>query len=67
MKLLLLISLAIGIIACNNSDSKENKETKQDETAQPASKQVVFDKLVGTWQSEDGKSSSVCVEHGDAA
>ena len=48
-----MLLLTVSIIACNNSDSSI---TTEKETAVPALQQTVFDKLSGTWQSEDGKS-----------
>ena len=41
------------IIACNNSES--SPAAKKDDSV-PPSQQSVFDKLTGTWKSEDGKS-----------
>ncbi len=41
-------------MACNNSKNKTETEAAPSTT--PSVKQLVFDKLVGTWQSEDGKS-----------
>ncbi len=41
------------IIACNNSDGST---TVKKEKLAPSPQQLVFDKLTGTWQSDDGKS-----------
>ena len=40
-------------IACNNSDGST---TTKDNASIPPRQQLIFDKLTGTWQSEDGKS-----------
>lgn len=49
-----IVSLAIA--ACNNEkDTKEENKTENANSSTPA-KALVFDKLVGVWQSEDGKS-----------
>lgn len=46
--------LGVCIIACNTS---ENSIATKDDSSIPASQQQsVFEKLTGTWQSEDGKS-----------
>lgn len=49
------LTLMIHIMACNDKDSKTENTTV---TAPPNSetRELVFDKLVGTWKSEDGKS-----------
>ncbi|MGZ8539013.1 MAG: DUF6265 family protein [Chitinophagaceae bacterium] len=41
------------IIACNNSDSSS---AAKNDASIPLPQQSVFDKLTGTWQSEDGNS-----------
>lgn len=53
----ILVALFIVVIAaCNNQGNTTGEQiNKPDPTALP-SRQLVFDKLVGTWQSEDGKS-----------
>ncbi|MGZ8558658.1 MAG: hypothetical protein ACXWWC_10005 [Chitinophagaceae bacterium] len=48
-----LLLSTLSIIACNSSDS--NITTEKENTI-PALHQTLFDKLAGTWQSEDGKS-----------
>ena len=53
MKSVFIILLASGLFSCNNSKQKI-ATTTGDKTA--ATTQLVFDKLLGTWQSEDGKS-----------
>jgi hypothetical protein len=47
----MIFSFSLIAFACSNSNSPNNPET----TPTP-SKALVFDKLAGTWQSEDGKS-----------
>ncbi|MEI9943072.1 MAG: hypothetical protein WDN26_02525 [Chitinophagaceae bacterium] len=44
--------IAIVIISCNSSTGK----TTNTEQSAPVVEQLVFDKLVGTWQLEDGKN-----------
>ena len=47
--------LLLFTTSCNSNSGKRNDNT--DSPVLPVStKQLVFDKLVGTWQSEDGKS-----------
>ena len=43
------------VFSCNNEKAK-TKETPNQETESATSAQTVFDKMQGTWQSEDGKS-----------
>lgn len=52
-----LIVFVTFIIACNGNDDKSKETTTESQTIsnEPA-KQLVFEKLVGTWKSEDGKS-----------
>ena len=47
--------LIIGIAACNDKTS-EKEISAASTAANTETKQLVFDKLVGTWKSEDGKS-----------
>jgi len=49
LKSVITFLLAGSAIACNSNEGKI-------ETALPSVKQLVFDKLAGTWQSKDGKS-----------
>jgi Domain of unknown function (DUF6265) len=46
---IIVFFLTVCITSCNDTESKP-------ETTPPPDKQLVFDKLTGTWQSEDGKS-----------
>ena len=49
------ITSMLHIAACNeNKDSAEH--AAETTAASPETKELVFDKLVGTWKSEDGKS-----------
>jgi len=45
--------LTTGIISCNNSGGVATAET---DISRESPQQLIFDKLIGTWQSEDGKS-----------
>ncbi len=54
---LLAIVIATCITSCNNSsESKTETDTTKTEATTLPITELVFDKLVGTWQSEDGKS-----------
>jgi hypothetical protein len=53
LRSLSMVFLTGSIIACNNSGSST---TVENDTSTPPMQQLVFDKLAGTWQSEDGKS-----------
>jgi hypothetical protein len=45
------------IVACTGNDDKSKETTGESQTtSNETAKQLVFEKLVGTWQSEDGKS-----------
>ena len=50
---LLILFLTGSIAACNNS---EGSSATKDDASTPLLQQLVFDKLTGTWQSDDGKS-----------
>lgn len=54
---LLAIVIAACTLSCNNSSDKktERKGSTTTETTTTAN-DLVFDKMLGTWQSEDGKS-----------
>lgn len=55
--LLLVVVIAASTTACNNSsESNTETDTKKTEITTPAVTEVVFDKMLGTWQSEDGNS-----------
>src|SRR5687767_5813742 len=45
----------LSFIACNNEKGKTIVETS-DDSASSTTRQTIFDKLVGEWQSEDGKT-----------
>ena len=49
------LTLMINITACNDKGSK-SEDTTVTATPGTETKELVFDKLIGTWQSEDGKS-----------
>ncbi len=51
---LLLLSLC-PVLSCNNKQATTNKEENKT-NPETNTQHLVFDKLVGTWQSEDGKS-----------
>lgn len=52
---LAMLTSIFFLFACNNQDNTAAGQTNKPDTAATASKQLVFDKLVGVWQSEDGK------------
>lgn len=55
--ILLAFVVAASTMSCNNSsESKTEPDIKKTETSTPAVTDLVFDKMLGTWQSEDGKS-----------
>ncbi len=60
MKLNQLFILSIvtlfGATACNNSGSKSTEEATTKTDSNSVAKELVFDKMLGTWQNEDGKS-----------
>ena len=45
--------LIVITFACNNSG---RSTTKKEDASVPAQQQLIFDKLTGVWQNEDGKS-----------
>jgi len=47
--------LLLTLIACNNGEENRKVDTRVDVKDSTAS-QTIFDKLVGEWQSEDGKT-----------
>ncbi len=51
----MVVSLLITTACNNETKNAENTDNNKSGPAAPA-QQLVFDKLVGTWQSEDGKS-----------
>ncbi|OSZ77848.1 hypothetical protein CAP36_15950 [Chitinophagaceae bacterium IBVUCB2] len=54
--ILLAFVVATSTTSCNNSsESKTEPDIKKTETS-PTVTDLVFDKMLGTWQSEDGKS-----------
>jgi hypothetical protein len=55
MRKILGIIATTCILSCNNSSESTDTATKEEKTV-PPSTELVFDKLLGTWQSEDGKS-----------
>ncbi len=54
MKRILAILTSTCILSCNNSTTEKAEEAH--EKTPPATKELVFDRLLGTWQAEDGKS-----------
>ncbi len=53
---LLAIVIAAGATSCNSSsENKTETDTTKAETTKPVTENV-FDKMLGTWQSEDGNS-----------
>lgn len=62
MKLILISVFLISLTACNNAKDK----TSSGKEEKPAAAQsLVFDKIVGTWQSEDGKSFERWIKNTD--
>lgn len=53
MKKIIAPVVLLAAYACNNSDSSKEKTEPAEKTAVAP---LVFDQIVGTWQSEDGKS-----------
>lgn len=52
----IVILIAASSASCNNSgENKTETNTTKTETTTPVN-ELVFDKMLGTWQSEDGKS-----------
>jgi hypothetical protein len=54
-RILFIVVLFVSITACNNTKS-DKAEDKTGNTKVTLLKETVFDKLVGTWKSEDGNS-----------
>jgi Domain of unknown function (DUF6265) len=52
---LLVITVLVPAFSCNN-EKKENEESKTANANTRPATQLLFDKLVGTWKIEDGKS-----------
>lgn len=53
LPLSIIVLLVVTMIACNGDATTSSETTQQEATPAPA---LVFDKLVGTWQQEDGRS-----------
>jgi hypothetical protein len=56
MKTLILLMAVSFFTACNNGDKTADKNREKKKDGPVATTELVFDKLAGTWQSEDGKS-----------
>ncbi|HEV7781409.1 MAG TPA: hypothetical protein VGO58_09085 [Chitinophagaceae bacterium] len=54
MRTIFAILTTACIVSCNNS-ATDTKEIAKEPTA-PTRKEIIFDRLLGTWQNEDGKS-----------
>src|SRR5687767_949512 len=54
------------IIACNNNN-ETNVAKSIETTAVTPSKQIIFDRLVGTWQNTDGKSFERWIKNEDGS
>ncbi len=67
MKLILLIIFPAFIFSCNNGNkgASDTNKTELSSTSDADKKQLVFDKLAGTWQSEDGKSFERWIKNAD--
>lgn len=53
LRIVCILFLITCFIACDNSESKPDVKN---ETPNLYSAQLIFDKLIGTWQNEDGKN-----------
>jgi hypothetical protein len=62
---LITCTLLLLLSACNNSDST-NEQVATPVTA-TENKSLVFDKLVGTWKSDDGKNFEKWEKNGDGS
>ena len=51
----LIIFLSLVLLACNNQSATDTSSTGKTDSSLPTT-QLVFDKLLGLWQSGDGKS-----------
>ncbi|MEI9909080.1 MAG: hypothetical protein WDO71_05080 [Bacteroidota bacterium] len=56
LKLLFTFFMILNMIACTNQSNNKKETTAATETIPSPAMELVFDKLRGTWQSEDGKS-----------
>lgn len=64
LKLLIGFLLTINIVACNDTGNSEEKTTEAI-TANNKPKELVFDKLVGLWKSEDSRSCELWIKNAD--
>ena len=48
--------LIAALSGCNNQSSNESAQTTETTETVPPQNQLIFEKLIGTWQSHDGKS-----------
>ena len=67
MKFVFLIFFSAFLFACNNenSNSEEVANNNDNSIGVADNKQLVLDKMVGTWQSEDGKSFERWLKNAD--
>jgi hypothetical protein len=56
LKLMAAFFMAFSITACNDQTNNKKETTAATESTPSPVMELVFDKLTGTWQSEDGKS-----------
>lgn len=61
---LIALMLITTIASCNDKASETEKATEP-AIANPEVKELVFDRLVGTWKSEDGKSFEQWIKNGN--
>jgi hypothetical protein len=67
MKFVFLLFFSSILFSCNNENKKKTETTANDSDSSGVAenKQLVFDKLVGTWKSEDGKSFERWIKNAD--
>ena len=52
----ILLLYVLVIAACNNNNETATATSPNTNEEVPVSKDVIFDRLIGTWQNTDGKS-----------
>ncbi|HEY6504183.1 MAG TPA: DUF6265 family protein [Chitinophagaceae bacterium] len=68
LKAVFILVITVSIAACNNeSNNTVDDAGSKTDTAAVAGKQLVFDKIAGTWQSEDGKSFERWIKNEDGS
>jgi Domain of unknown function (DUF6265) len=67
LKLMVAFFMAFSITACNDQNDNKKETTAATESISSPVLELVFDKLIGTWQSEDGKSFERWVKNNDGS